>query len=253
MEDCLVLSVLKGEIQSCIRLLCEGVDPNIISPTGDPLLHLALGVEEESEAVALVQLLLVHGADYNSVNKVTGRSALQVASKTGSSELVSLLKSFGANKEEEDISGRGDQGDEGEGEVVRRFNKYIFDTEQQPERLNNNGAKFLQQIADLFEENIRGVKSDDGQPASRETEDISLLVSELDKIGFNAGSRAARLSKPSLRSEVCSTPRSTQKLPCLEVSNISSINAEETFYSFLPDQTGDSQMTISEEYVIHDR
>ena len=247
-----MLSVLKGEIQACISLLCEGVDPNIISPTGEPLLHLALNVEEESEAVALVQLLLVHGADSNSVNKVTGCSALQVASKTGSSELVSLLKSFGASQQEV-ISGRGDEGDEGE--VVRRFNKYIFDTEQQPDRLNNNGAKFLQQIADLFEENIRGVKSDDSQPASRETEDISQLVSELDKIGFNASSRAARLSKPSLRSEVCSTPRSTQTLalPCLEVSNISSINAEETFYSFLPDQTGDSHITISEEYVIHDR
>ena len=247
-----MLSVLKGEIQSCISLLCDGVDPNIISPTGAPLLHLALGVEEESQAVALVQLLLVHGADSNSVNKVTGRTALQVAKKSGSSELVWLLKSFGASQQEEVISDPGDD----EGEVVRRFNKYIFDTEQHPDRLNNNGAKFLQQIADLFEENIRGVKHDDGQPASRETEDLSLLVSELDKIGFNAGSRAAPLSKPRRLNppEVCSTPRSTQKLlPCLEVSNISCINAEETFHSFLPDQTGESHITISEEYLIHDR
>ena len=155
---------------------------------------------------------------------------------------------------EPSLSGRGDEVD---GEVVSRFNKYIFDTDQQPDRVNNNGAKFLQQIADLFEENIRGVKSDEGQEANKETEDISLLVSELDKIGFTAGSRASRLSKPSRLklkpAEVCSTPRLSQKLPCLEVSNISSINPEETFYSFLSDQTGEAQITISEEYVIHDR
>lgn len=251
MEDCLVLSVLKGELQTCLSLLCEGVDPNIISPTGEPLLHLALGVGEESEAVALVQLLLVHGADSNPVNRVTGRTALQLAIRAGRPELVLLLRSFGASQEEEVSSDP--RGEGGEGEVVRRFNKYIFDTEQHPDRLNNNGAKFLQQVADLFEENIRGVKSDDGQRPSKETEDISQLVEELDKIGF----KAAALSKPSrpriVPTEVCSTPRPAQKLPCLEVSNISSINAEETFYSFLTDQTGDSHITVSEEYVIHDR
>ena len=98
-----MLSVLKGDIQQCISLLCDGVDPNIVSPTGEPLLHLALGVEEESQAVALVQILLVHGADCNSVNQVTGRTALQVASMSGSSEILSLLKSFGATDNEEVI------------------------------------------------------------------------------------------------------------------------------------------------------
>ena len=41
-EDCLVLSVLQGEIQNCITLLCDGVDPNTVSATGEPLLHLAI-------------------------------------------------------------------------------------------------------------------------------------------------------------------------------------------------------------------
>ena len=98
-----MLSVLKGEIQQCISLLCEGVDPNIVSPTGEPLLHLAMDVEEESKAVALVQILLVHGADCNAVNQVTGRNALQVASMAGSPEILSLLKSFGATNQEEVI------------------------------------------------------------------------------------------------------------------------------------------------------
>ena len=252
MEDCLVLSVLKGDLQSCLDLLCDGADPNLVSPTGAPLLHLALGVEEESLALALVQVLLVHGADSNPVDRVTGLTALQVATQAGRPELVALLKSFGPSQEEEVSSEpRGEA--EGEGEVVRRFNKYIFDTEERPGRLNNNGAKFLQQVADLFEENIRGVKSDDSKKTNKVTEDISQLVSELDKIGFNATGlgKPSRLKIPP--ATVCSTPRATQKLPSLEVSNISSINAEETFYSFLPDQTGDSHITISEEYVIHDR
>ena len=55
---------------------------------------------------------------------------------------------------EPSLSGRGD---EGEGEVVSRFNKYIFDADQQPNKVNNNGAKFLQQVVDLFEDNIRAV------------------------------------------------------------------------------------------------
>ena len=41
-EDSLVLSVLQGKIQDCISLLCDGVDPNTVSATGEPLLHLAI-------------------------------------------------------------------------------------------------------------------------------------------------------------------------------------------------------------------
>ena len=43
--------------------------------------------------------------------------------------------------------------------MVSRFNKYIFDSQprERTDGLNNNGAKFLQQVVDLFEDNIRAV------------------------------------------------------------------------------------------------
>ena len=241
-EDCIVLSVLKGDVQTCLSLLCDGVDPNTESATGDPLLHLALASDDEAEAVALVQLLLVFGAEPNPVNS-KGRSGMDVALSSQSSELISLIRSFNRQPEVE-----------AEEEVVTRFNKYVFNTEADvathPQQVvNNNGAKFLQQVADLFEENIKGVRQD-GHRHQDSDEDITQVVEELGKIGFRAAT-----AETVTRSEVCSTPCGSQRPPVLEVSGVSSINWEEqeTFYSCAAGQTGDCRIAITEEYVIHDR
>ena len=236
-EDCLVLSVLKGDVQTCLSLLCEGVDPNTVSAAGAPVLHLALSSGEESQAVALVQLLLVHGADPNPVDTLSGRSAMDLALSSNSSELISLLGAFG---ESEVLPGE---------EVVKRFHKYSFQskTEESLPGLNNNGAKFLQKVADLFEENIKGVRHEVSEEERLEAGDISQVVTELGKIGFRAAAKSFS------RSELCSTPCRPKTLPMLEISAVSSINSEDSFYSCSGTVPGNSAIAISEEYVITDR
>ena len=236
-EDCLVLSVLKGDVQTCLSLLCEGVDPNTVSAAGAPVLHLALTSGEESQAVALVQLLLVHGADPNPVDTLSGRSAMDLALSSNSPELISLLGAFGGS---EALPGE---------EVVMRFHKYSFQskTEESLPGLNNNGAKFLQRVADLFEENIKGVRPEARQEERPEAGDISQVVTELGKIGFRAAAKSVS------RSELCSTPCRPNRLPMLEISAVSSINSEDSFYSCSGTLPRNSAIAISEEYVITDR
>ena len=81
MESRLILAVAKGDIQSCIDLLCQGFDPNIRTQTGESLLHLAIRNPDSHRSLALVQLLLVHGADVNLIpsNEKATPTVLHVA------------------------------------------------------------------------------------------------------------------------------------------------------------------------------
>ena len=90
----------------------------------------------------------------------------------------------------------------------------------------------------------------DNQQESEESEDISHLVEELGKIGFKAASKSSSLVRGE---EPCSTPRGPQRLPRLEVSDLSSILSQDSFHSCRTSETAVCGIAISEEYVIHDR
>ena len=91
MDKSLVLAVVQSDIQSSISLLASGACTNIITPSGQPLLHLALALDEESHDLAMVQLLLINGANPECKN-LQGRTALDMARE----EEFKLLVGFGA-------------------------------------------------------------------------------------------------------------------------------------------------------------
>ena len=65
--------------------------PTSITPSGQPLLHLALALDEGSHDLAMVQLLLINGANPECKN-LQGRTALDMARE----EEFKLLVGFGA-------------------------------------------------------------------------------------------------------------------------------------------------------------
>ena len=73
-----MLAVVQSDIQSSISLLASGACTNIITPSGQPLLHLALALEEEILALAMVQLLLINVANPECKDS-QGRTALYLA------------------------------------------------------------------------------------------------------------------------------------------------------------------------------
>ena len=63
MNSSLILSVARCDLQRVMDLLCEGAEPDLVTREGSPLLHLALSHEDPEAALAMTQLLLVHGGE----------------------------------------------------------------------------------------------------------------------------------------------------------------------------------------------
>ena len=243
MDSSLILSVAKCDVQRCIELLCDGGDPNIVTRDGAPLLHLALGVEDDEQALALAQLLFVHGAEVDCVNTVSRESALTVARNLGRDEIVSLLISNGAIMEDEEKNRKLDP------TISTSFHKYIFEEKNNAIR----GNKFLEEVASIFEENIKGVKDNVSQGHDTEVEkEIEITLSQFSSLGINvfpindksrnktiiietprktSPKQGKTESKLGVHREIdskfgCSTPtRNHLQVPSLEMSQVSSINA----------------------------
>ena len=136
MDSSLILSVARCDLGRALDLLCEGASPDLVTRAGSPLLHLALGHEDPEAALAMAQLLLVHGGRLEARDPGTGLTALEAAQRLGRGEIVSLLRSYGGMTSS-DLT-------------KTTFQKYIFDDVKTQARGNN----FLEEVANLFEDNI---------------------------------------------------------------------------------------------------
>ena len=106
MEDSLVLAVLQSDIQTALSLLASGACTNIVPPVGKPLLHLALALDSETQALAMAQILLLNGANPDVKDK-QGRTALQEVKELGRVDLEKLLLDFsagGSSKTDSDVA-----------------------------------------------------------------------------------------------------------------------------------------------------
>jgi len=218
MEDSLILAVSKSDLQASLSLLASGACTNITTPSGRPLLHLALDLEKESQALAMVQLLLINGANPNSKDK-RGRSALKLAKKRGMAEVAKLLVGFGAD------------GQVAVEDVVVTFHKYIFEEEEDDKNVGQTAVKgglhFLEQVASIFQEDLEGLKSDNLVPDLAGDPEIGSMLAELDRVGFRTPSRVRQRSPCTLdrtgASFTCSTLMRDTKNPSMDISKASTI------------------------------
>jgi len=184
MESSLILAVAQGDIQSSIELLCQGLDPNIRTQTGESLLHLAIRVPDGQCALALVQLLLVHGADVNLIpsddKKVS--TVLHEARKLNHQEIVSLLGSYGAT--DNNSIKENSYTVKKEADVSTTFHKYIFEDKTQKDKKFN----FLEEVANIFEDDLKGVhevNSRENNSFEEIESEVNLLLSQLKSVGFS--------------------------------------------------------------------
>jgi len=214
MESRLILAVAKGDIQSCIDLLCQGFDPNIRTQTGESLLHLAIRNPESHRSLALVQLLLVHGADVNLIpsNEKATPTVLHLARNLKLKEIVSLLESYGAI--DRTSMNENSNAFKKEGDVSTTFHKYIFEDNNRKDKKFN----FLEEVASIFEDDLKGVHEVNGKENKSskgiETE-INSLVSQLESVGFSKTGIIKNNSRTSqqtaLRENISSTITSTTR------------------------------------------
>ena len=214
----LILGVVQSDLQLCIDILSEGGDPNIRTRDGTPLLHAAISLEDDEQALALTQLLLVHGADPGISDQ--GVSAVNLADNLQRRVILDQLLAFGATTRDAAVSPG----------VSRKFQSYIFKDSDD----TSPGNKFLEKVASLFEDNIKGVSEDTPRIQDDNIDnDIGFLASQLKSV--KTLSSATFLCPPKhehvLRSpsrhhhhRVCSTPLRSHP-PSLNVSLISSVGA----------------------------
>ena len=143
-DSSLILGVVKSDLQACIDILSDGCDANIVTADGAPLLHLAVALDDADQALALTQLLLVHGADPNAVNQDSKLDAVHLCKSLNRKVISDLLLSFGAKPSKKNNSNK---------RLSRKFQNYVFDDKTGD---NSQGNKFLEKVASLFEENIKG-------------------------------------------------------------------------------------------------
>jgi len=219
MDDSLVLSVLQSDIQTSLSLLSSGACTNIVTPAGQPLLHLALALDNESQALAMVQLLLINGANPECKDK-QGSSALNVAKHLGRVEVSKLLLGFGAD------------GASLEEDIAVTFHKYVFEEEEEnsgKETAVKGGLQFLEQVASIFQGGLEGVRVDEVIGELGADKELSSVLAQLDSVGFKAATRSI-VSQPSTldrkgNSFTCSTPsRRDMMCPSLDMSQVSSIS-----------------------------
>ena len=272
MDSSLILSVARCDLQRVMDLLCEGADPDLVTSDGSPLLHLALGHGDPEAALAMAQLLLVHGARPEARHPGTGLTAHQAAERLGREEIVSLLSSYGVM----DTSERGVSEKSIRDKTKTTFQKYIFDDGKTKVR----GNKFLEEVASLFEDNIRGVKDTLPSETIQHSfiRDVTVKSSSQIKSFLCPGNTNLTRSRM-----MCSTPtRSRDKSPgpSLEISQVSSIGqvgpqgdqaadntchshsvtgrrdvseGEDMFQSCLSDVKRDQSLSFTQQYLIEDK
>ena len=266
MNSSLILSVARCDLQRVMDLLCEGAEPDLVTREGSPLLHLALSHEDPEAALAMTQLLLVHGARIEARHTETGLTALEAAERLGREEIVSLLRSYGVKDTSQGIMSEGSRD-----QTETTFQKYIFDENKTQVR----GNKFLEEVANLFDDNIRGAK--DTLPREKvpnsNNADVTLAKSSSQPKSFLCPSNT-NLTRSRM---MCSTPtRSRDKSPSLEISQVSSIYqlgpqgdqsvvntsqsvmgrsdiSEELFQSCVSHANRDHTLSFTQQYLIEDK
>ena len=266
MNSSLILSVARCDLQRVMDLLCEGAEPDLVTREGSPLLHLALSHEDPEAALAMTQLLLVHGARMEARHAETGLTALEAAERLGRREIASLLRSYGVTDTSQRIISEGSRD-----QTETTFQKYIFDDNKTQVR----GNKFLEEVANLFEDNIRGAK--DTLPREKvpnsNNADVTIAKSSSQPKTFLCPSNT-NLTRSRM---MCSTPtRSRDKSPSLEISQVSSIYqlgpqvdlsvvntsqsvmgrsdiSEELFQSCVSHTNRDHTLSFTQQYLIEDK
>ena len=148
--------------------------PTSITPSGQPLLHLALVLEEESLALAMVQLLLINGANPECKNS-QGRTALDLVREVGRELVVKLLVEL--------LVGFGAEGGSIEEEVA-------VEEKGGDKTAVKGGLHFLEQVASIFQGSLEGVKGDKVTQEQEEADtELSSVLAQLDSVGFIAGGR----------------------------------------------------------------
>ena len=227
------------QVQECLSLLGQGACTNYLPPHSLPPLHSALqhpGPHQEGHQLALVQLLLVNGADPEFEDS-EGRSALEVAVKVGRVELVQLLRSWlvldTPSRQQKPVS--------------VKFHRYVFDNDDIDRKENIEPAaaaggdrnvtprgprNFLESVANIFQYNVSGAPEDvRGGPPTGCGElggvcgELGGVYEQLDSIGFSTPVRRRPLgSSRSGGGEFrCSTPRHRDQVARMDLSKISSI------------------------------
>jgi uncharacterized protein len=88
----------KGSLEQVKALLSKGADVNAKDETGKTVLMYAIGEYPHNLIdLEVVQLLIDKGAGVTATDN-EGNTALKLAQKTGSKEIVELLKSHGAEE-----------------------------------------------------------------------------------------------------------------------------------------------------------
>lgn len=220
MDDSLVLAVLQSDIQTALTLLSSGACTNIKTPAGKPLLHLALALDSDTKSLAMVQILLINGANPNTKDE-QGRTALEVAKELQRDEIEQLLIRFvadGSYFEDDD--------------VTVTFHKYVFEKEEETgigKPAIKGGIQFLEQVANIFQGGLEGMKVFEGLQDSKADTELNSVLAELDCVGFSSGlSNVATSCTNTLEKKGdsfrCSTPnRRNNKCPSMNVSETSSI------------------------------
>jgi len=265
MDSSLILSVARCDLRRALDLLCEGASPDLVTREGSPLLHLALGHEDPEAALAMAQLLLVHGARLEARDPGTGLTALEAAQRLGLEEIVSLLRSYGGMSSSEGIV---------RDQTKTTFQKYIFDDGKTEVRGNN----FLEEVANLFEDNIRGAKDTWPSETLRNSFNRDVTVKSSSQLKSFLCPGNSNLARSRM---MCSTPtrsRDQSPGPSLEISQVSSIGqvgprgdqsvvnmghsvagrrdlseGEDTFLSCLSDANCDQSLSFTQQFLIEDK
>jgi len=227
MDDSLVLAVLKVDIQTSVALLASGACTNTITPSGSPLLHLAISLEPEYQAEALVQLLLINGADPELQDK-EGKTAIDVASLLDRTGIMKMLDAFTSRPTKH------------ESNVTVTFHKYVFEEEEKETNKVENpcsmsavtpsktGVDFLEKVAGIFQDELQGLKDEEPSLLHKADNELSSVIAELDCVGFKGSSRFLANSTLDFKDVAftCSTLRKGGLIsPSLDTSSVSSIHS----------------------------
>ena len=271
MDSSLILSVAGCDLQRVMDLLCEGADPDLVTGDGLPLLHLAVSHEDPEQALALAQLLLVHGARLDTRGR-EGLSALEVAESLGRWEIIRLLRSYGITN----TSGRSNENNYVQNQTLTTFQRYIFDDRTTEVR----GNKFLEEVANLFVDNIKGVKDDfpSDKLRGRVTNDAQTSSSSLSQPKTFLCLGETNLARSRMICSTLTRGKSPVTQP-LEISHLSFIGqlgpqgdqsavnttgdmvsgaggrdlSQDPFHSCLTEANCDSSISFTQQYLIEDK
>lgn len=222
LEDDLMTALRNSDINAVLDLLSQGACLNFLSDDEEAPLHVAVGVQDPLTAANLTQILLAHSAAAD-LATCLGVTALHLAAGLGRPEVVHLLLAHGADPQTEDDKGRKPKdylrkwakgylikcdkneiiervgkllGGGSYSDVSISFQRYVFDHEQEDGGEDDKEnkiehqtpiTKFLDNVQDIFLEDVSGVKGTDeceGESAVRQQKDLDELLLELEELGF---------------------------------------------------------------------